>query len=135
VEPARVRRADGAGRRVAVAGPNRRPPRSLLARLLDAEGAEALGEVVAAHADGALVDTRVLIAARAGSDERGWPPPEDRFASDLLLPDRVADPWLRALTAAAVASPVPILLGAHTLVGPGAVLALGVSRGDGQGDG
>jgi hypothetical protein len=115
--------------------PNRRPPRSLLARLLDAEGAEALGEVVAAHADGALVDTRVLIAARAGSDERGWPPPEDRFASDLLLPDRVADPWLRALTAAAVASPVPILLGAHTLVGPGAVLALGVSRGDGQGDG
>ena len=24
--------------------------------------------------------------------------PEDRFASDLLLPERIADPWLRALT-------------------------------------
>ena len=29
----------------------------------------------------------------------GWPPPEDRFASDLLLADRVRDPWLRELTA------------------------------------
>ena len=27
-----------------------------------------------------------------------WPAPEDRYASDLLLPDRVADPWLRELT-------------------------------------
>ena len=111
--------------------PNRRPPRSLLARLLELEGPERLGEVVAAHADGALVDTRVLMAARAGADERAWPAAEDRFASDLLLPERVADPWLRALTAAAAAAPVPIVLGAHTLVGPGAVLALGIPRGDG----
>jgi hypothetical protein len=109
---------------------NRRPPRSLLARLLDAGGPESLGEIVAAHADGALVDTRVLMAARTGADEQAWPPPEDRFASDLLLADRVQDPWLRALTASAAAAPVPILLGAHSLVGPGAVLALGVARND-----
>jgi hypothetical protein len=49
---------------------------------------------------------------------------EDRFASDLLLPDRIADPWLRSLTAAAVGAPVPILFGGHTLVGPGLRLAL-----------
>ncbi|MFL5715706.1 MAG: hypothetical protein ACJ769_13695, partial [Chloroflexota bacterium] len=110
--------------------PNRRPARSLLARLLEHEGPERLGEVVAAHADGALIDTRVLIAARAGADERGWPPAEDRYASDLLLADRVGDPWLRAITRSAAEAAVPILLGAHTLVGPGAVLALGIEWGE-----
>ena len=106
--------------------PNRRPPRSLLARLLDREGPERLGELVADHADGALIDTRVLFAARTGPDEADWPAPEDRFASDLLLPGLVGDPWLRDLTAAAAEAPVPILLGAHTLVGPGALVALGL---------
>jgi hypothetical protein len=106
--------------------PNRRPPRSLLARLLDESGPDRLGELVADHADGALIDTRVLIAARAGADEAAWPSAEDRFASDLLLPDRVTDPWLRDLTASAAAAPVPILLGGHSLVGPGSVLALGL---------
>ena len=49
--------------------PNRRPPRSLLARLLERDGPERLGELVADHADGALIDTRVLLAARTGADE------------------------------------------------------------------
>ena len=75
---------------------------------------------IAGLADGALIDARVLLAHRLGADERGWPPPEDRFASDLLLPDRVHDPWLRALTEAAAGAPVPIVLGGHSLVGPGA---------------
>ena len=39
------------------------------------------------------------------------PAAEDRFASDLLLPERIADPWLRGLTASAAAAPIPILLG------------------------
>ena len=110
--------------------PNRRPPRSLLADLLEGDGPAALGELVARFADGALVDSRVLLAARLGADERGWPPGEDRCASDLLLADRVADPWLRDLTAAAADAPVPILLGGHTLVGPGAALVLGIAAGD-----
>jgi hypothetical protein len=115
--------------------PNRRPPRSLLGRLLEHEGPDALGRIVAEHADGALIDTRVLLAARTGADEAAWPPPEDRFASDLLLPDRVRDPWLRELTAAAAEAPVPVLLGAHTLVGPGAVLALGLRFATHDGEG
>ena len=128
------------GLRTATAGaalgrPNRRPPRSLLGELLDRDGAATLGRLVAGLADGALVDTRVLLAHRLGADERAWPPAEDRFASDLLLPDAVRDPWLRALTAAAAGAPVPVLLGGHSLVGPGLRLALGpgarVAGGDG----
>jgi hypothetical protein len=117
------------GLRTAAAGslvgrPNRRPARSVLGLLLDHDGAGALGAIVAGLADGALVDSRVLLAHRLGADERAWPPAEDRFASDLLLADRVHDPWLAELTAAAAAAPVPVLLGAHGLVGPGLRLAL-----------
>jgi hypothetical protein len=65
------------------------------------------------------VDSRVLIAHHRGGHETDWPPAEDRFASDLLLPEEVGDPWLRELTASAVEAPVPILLGGHGLVGPG----------------
>ncbi len=108
----------------AVGRPNRRPARSILGVLLDRDGPSSLGAHVAALCDGALLDSRVLLAHRLGADERGWPPAEDRFASDLLLPDRVRDPWLAELTAAAVEAPVPVLLGGHALVGPGLRLAL-----------
>jgi hypothetical protein len=105
-----------------------RPPRSVLGMLLDERGPEAFGAVVAELSDGAAIDTRVLLAHRLGADERAWPEPEDRFASDLGLPDRIGDPWLRALTASAVAAPVSILLGGHSLVGPGLRLLLGRRR-------
>ena len=108
--------------------PNRRPPHSLLGDRLAADGAAALGRIVADVSDGALIDSRVLLAHRLGADERAWPPPEDRFASDLLLAHRVADPWLAELTASARAAPVPVLLGGHGLVGPGARLALSGRR-------
>jgi len=61
-------------------------------------------------------------------DERGWPAAEDRFASDLLLAERIRDPWLHALTTSALAAPIPVLLGGHTLVGPAVRLALGRRR-------
>ena len=96
-----------------------RPPTSLLGLLLDREGPGALGRLLIRLGDAAVVDTRVLLAHRLGADEEAWPPTEDRFASDLLLPERIGDPWLRSLTAGAVAAPIPILLGGHTLVGPG----------------
>ena len=70
-------------------------------------------------ATAALVDSRVLLAHRLGADERAGRAAEDRFASDLLLHERIADPWLRALTRSAADAPVPIVLGGHTLVGPG----------------
>jgi hypothetical protein len=104
--------------------PPQRAPRSVLGALLDRDGPEALGDRLAEVGEAAIVDTRVLLAHRLGADETGWPSPEDRFASDLLLADRVVDPWLRALTRSAVDAPIPILLGGHTLVGPGIRLAL-----------
>ncbi len=110
---------------VAVGRPNRRPARSALGLLLDTSEPGSLGRIVGELCDGALIDSRVLIAHRYGADEAGWPVPEDRFASDLLLPDRIRDPWLRDLTTAAAEAQVPILLGGHSLVGPGLRLALG----------
>jgi len=99
-------------------------PRSALGLILDDRGPEALGGILGQLGDSALVDSRVLLAHRLGTDERAWPSAEDRFASDLLLPDRIADPWLRALTTSAREAPIPVLLGGHTLVGPGVRLAL-----------
>lgn len=103
------------------------PPASLLGLLLDREGPKEIGTVVGRLADGAIIDTRVLMAHRRGADEAAWPSPEDRFASDLLLADRVRDVWLQQLTLHAWAHEVPIALGGHSLVGPGLGLALGIT--------
>jgi hypothetical protein len=108
-----------------------RPPRSVLGELLDRDGPESLARTVATLADAAVIDTRVLLAHRHGAHEAAasppaaaseaatWPVPEDRFASDLLRPATIADPWLRALTGSAIASDIPILLGGHTAVNGG----------------
>jgi hypothetical protein len=101
-----------------------RPPRSILGVVLDRDGPESLGPALARLADGAIVDSRVLLAHRLGVDERSWPPPADRFASDLLRWEDVTDPWLRALTRSAAEASIPIVLGGHTLVGPGVRLAV-----------
>ena len=101
-----------------------RPPASILGALLDRDGPASLGDHLARLGDGAVIDSRVLLANRLGADEAAWPAAEDRFASDLLLPDRIGDPWLRELTLAAAGAPIPILLGGHSLVGPGVRLAL-----------
>jgi CTP:molybdopterin cytidylyltransferase MocA len=97
-----------------------RPPRSTLGRLLEERGGPTqLASLVAELADGAILDSRVLLADRLGANESAWPSLEDRAASDLLQPDHVVDTWLRELTASAASSPAPILLGGHTLLGPG----------------
>ncbi|MFI5258410.1 MAG: hypothetical protein ACHQ01_02195 [Candidatus Limnocylindrales bacterium] len=115
-----------ASSRLALSGANpeispARPPRSVLGELLDRDGPESLAATVAKLADAAVIDTRVLLAHRHGANERAWPDAEDRFASDLLLPGPIADPWLKALTLSATtaAADHPILLGGHTLVNGG----------------
>lgn len=107
---------------------DQRPARSVLGLLLDREGPGPLGRWLGELGNGAVVDSRVLMAHRLGRDETAWPPVEDRFASDLLLHERVADPWLRELTRAAVTASIPVLLGGHTLVGPGLRLLLAGRR-------
>ena len=103
---------------------DQRSPASVLGLLLDRDGPGSLGAHLARLGDAALIDSRVLLAHRLGPDEAAWPTAEDRFASDLLLPGRIADPWLRELTAAAANARIPVVLGGHTLVGPGLRLAV-----------
>ncbi|HET9851240.1 MAG TPA: hypothetical protein VFP56_01885 [Candidatus Limnocylindrales bacterium] len=114
------------GLRTAASG--QRPAASALGLLLDRDGPGAIGAIVARLADGAIIDSRVLLAHRHGADEAGWPSAEDRYASDLLLADRVRDPWLRELTLHAAASELPIALGGHSLLGPGLGLAVGIEK-------
>jgi hypothetical protein len=122
--PARLGSVGGQDSEAIGSSAGSRPPASVLGAVVERDGPDHLGEILGRLADAAVVDTRVLLAHRLGRDEGSWPAPEDRFASDLLLPDRIADPWLRQLTAAALAAPIPILLGGHSLVGPGLRLAL-----------
>ena len=110
------------------APPGQRSPRSVIGLILDRDGPAAFGALLGELGDAAVVDTRVLLAHRFGRDERVWPIAEDRFASDLLLYEAIADPWLRALTRSAAIASIPILLGGHTLTGPGLRLAVGGRR-------
>jgi hypothetical protein len=113
-------RAQGDGGHAGLAGSGSpRPPASVLGMLLDRDGPGALGAIVARLGDAAIVDTRVLLAHRLGADERAWPPLEDRLASDLGLVEATRDPWLRTLTESAATATIPVVLGAHSLVGPG----------------
>lgn len=105
-----------------------RPPASILGRSLASGGPGSLGTLLAAFADGAVIDSRVLLADRLGADESSWPSDEDRYASDLLRPDDVRDAWLAALTRAAASAAAPVLLGGHTLVGPGLPLLARAAR-------
>lgn len=88
--------------------------RSLIGVLLREVGPVRFFEELATMADAAIFDTRVLMAARGP-----LPPAVDRFASDLLRPDWIANPWLREFTEAAKNAPIPLLLGGHGVVAGG----------------
>ena len=95
-------------------------PRSVLEALLRRSSPGALVEELAALGDAVVLDTRVLMAALAGSsDTRDWPPEEERFASDFGDHRSIATPWLRELTEAAAGASVPFVFGGHALVSDG----------------
>jgi hypothetical protein len=96
------------------------PPRSLLADWAERLGPADLVRELTSLGDAVILDTRVVMAARAeSSDAAAWPPEEERFASDFGDAQRVATPWLRGLTEEAAAASVPVLLGGHALVSDG----------------
>ncbi len=88
--------------------------RSLVAHYLETVGAQRFFADLADMADAALIDSRVILAAR-----HAWPDDADRFASDLFMPAVIGDPFLRDFTRAAAACPIPVLLGGHSLVSAG----------------
>jgi len=95
-------------------------PRSLLADWVTEHGGASLIEHLATLGDAGIIDTRVVIAALAGSsDAAAWLSAEERYASDFSDASPIATPWLRDLTTAAASASVPFLLGAHTLVSDG----------------
>jgi hypothetical protein len=95
-------------------------PRSLLADWSTRLGPADLVAELATLADAVILDSRVLMAARAGSsDAAAWPPEEERFASDFLDHARVETDWLKELTLAAAEASVPVMLGGHALVTDG----------------
>ncbi|MGZ6372559.1 MAG: hypothetical protein ACXWL8_04110, partial [Candidatus Limnocylindria bacterium] len=95
-------------------------PHSLLADWMERLGPTDLVTELASLGNAVILDSRVLMASKAGSSEAtAWPPPEERFASDFLDTTPLETEWLAELTEAAAASSVPFLLGGHALVGDG----------------
>ena len=88
--------------------------RSLLGYYLDAVGLEQFFEALATMGQAVFLDNRVILAHQGL-----WPSAADRFHSDLRQPAQITDPFLRALTEAAMAAPVPVIMGGHSLVSGG----------------
>ena len=88
--------------------------RSLLGYYLDAVGLERFFPELATMGQALFLDNRVLFAHRGL-----WPSAADRFASDLRQPAQISDPFVRALTKAAMAAPIPVIMGGHSLVSGG----------------
>lgn len=88
--------------------------RSLLGLLLRDVGPARFFGHLAELGDAAILDTRPLFAHLVPHLSRA-----DRFASDLLRPDLIADPLAREFTAAAREATLPVVLGGHTLLAGG----------------
>jgi len=87
---------------------------SLLGLYLEEVGLERFFATLGKMSQAAFLDSRVLFAHR-----RMWPSAPDRFYSDLRQPEKINDPWVRRFTEAAIAAPIPVVLGGHSLVSGG----------------
>ena len=88
--------------------------RSILGFYAGLAGIEGLVSALEEMCNAAFLDTRVLFAHRGLA-----PTPLDRFASDALMPNLITEPWLKALTEAALWAKIPLVLGGHSLVSGG----------------
>jgi hypothetical protein len=89
--------------------------RSALGMHIEAVGLQRFfQDVIPKLGQAAFIDDRVLWAHHGA-----WPCAEDRFNSDLYRADRIGDPFVRRFTEAALACPVPVVLGGHSLVSGG----------------
>lgn len=85
--------------------------RSLLGLVLRDAGPSRFFAYLAELGDAAVLDTRPLFAHLTPRLTTA-----DRFASDLLQPDLIADPLVRDFTVAARDAALPVVLGGHALV-------------------
>jgi CTP:molybdopterin cytidylyltransferase MocA len=88
--------------------------RSLLGFYLDEVDDNRFFATLSTLGQAAFIDSRVIFAHRGL-----WPSAADRFYSDLRQPEKIADPFVRHFTEAAMQAPIPIVLGGHSLVAGG----------------
>lgn len=87
--------------------------RSILGALIAESGPERVfGSLLPEWCDAAFLDIRPALVHLGIRPSRA-----DRFAADAGSPDAIEDPRLAAIVRAALASPVPVVLGGHSLVG------------------
>ncbi len=92
--------------------------RSLLGQLIEAVGPErAFGDLLPELCDAAFIDIRPALVQLGIRATRA-----DRYAADLGRPELIEDARLRAIVGAAIAAPVPVILGGHSLVTGGLML-------------
>ncbi len=91
--------------------------RTLLAFHLQAVGAQRFFAELGEMAHAAFIDTRPIFAHMGLQPSR-----PDRFLSDAMQPEGISDPWIREFTAAAVESPIPVVLGGNSIVAAGVQL-------------
>lgn len=91
--------------------------RSLVAYHIQAVGMTRFFQQLGEMGDAAFIDTRPLFAHMGLKPSR-----PDRFRSDAMTPDGIADGWVRDLTAAALEAPIPVVLGGASLVASGVQL-------------
>jgi len=91
--------------------------RPMLNQILHQDGVAAFFERLCQAYNGAVIDTRPLLA-----DKGNLPAADDRFASDLFWTERVSHPLWRTFTEAALHSHIPVLLGGHSAVSGGLYL-------------
>ncbi|NLS75652.1 MAG: hypothetical protein GXY76_00190 [Chloroflexi bacterium] len=85
--------------------------RSLLGHLYQSAGPRRFFNTLAEMGQALFFDNRVLWV-HCGV----WPSASDRFYSDLRQPDKIEDDFVRTLTEAALESPIPVIMGGHSLV-------------------
>jgi hypothetical protein len=88
--------------------------RSLLGYYYQRVGPQRFFETLAQLGQAAFLDSRVIFVHLGV-----WPSASDRYNSDLRRPERIADAVVREFTAAAMAAPIPVVLGGHSLVAGG----------------
>jgi hypothetical protein len=88
--------------------------RSLLGYYYQQVGPQRFFETLAQLGQVVLLDSRVIFVHLGV-----WPSASDRYNSDLRRPERISDPVVREFTSAAMAAPVPVVLGGHSLVSGG----------------
>jgi hypothetical protein len=88
--------------------------RSLLGYYIDEVGIDRFFETLRQLGDAAFIDTRVLLAHKRIDASR-----EDRFLSDLGRWQDIRNDFLREFTHGALAAPMPVLLGGHSLMSGG----------------